>query len=94
MDPLLRVSLTVALALLLFAEGGRAIEFYYNLQRNTDHCFEDHLGSQILMKGEIYFDGAATIGLRVENPANDVILTKVLHPSVRYPVGVYWRQEE
>ncbi len=54
-----------------------AIEFFYTLQRNSDHCFEEHLGAQVLMNGEIFFDGPGDLVFRVENPSGIVLLSRV-----------------
>ena len=68
--------------LILFVQQVASIEFYYNLQKNVDQCFEEHLGAQLLMTGEIFFEGSGSIKLFVENPKSDVILTQVSNNEV------------
>jgi hypothetical protein len=68
-----------SVVMVLFMTWGRttALEFYYTVMRDIEQCFEEHLGEQTLVTGEIYFDKHGPITLTVRNPRDHVILGKV-----------------
>eukprot|EP00826_Nyctotherus_ovalis_P024858 TRINITY_DN19187_c0_g1_i2.p1 TRINITY_DN19187_c0_g1~~TRINITY_DN19187_c0_g1_i2.p1 ORF type:complete len:209 (+),score=35.76 TRINITY_DN19187_c0_g1_i2:30-629(+) len=53
-----------------------SLEFYYTIQKTARRCFEDHLSERALAGGEVFFSKRGRIGLEVEGPLNDVVLSK------------------
>ena len=54
----------------------QSIEFYYMLSKGSEQCFEEHLGGQTLVTGEVFYGRPGSLTLTVSNPKDSRILLK------------------
>ena len=68
----------LAFLAILFIGNCYGIEFYVSIPYQTERCFEEHLAGQTLVTGEIFYERNGYLSLKIRDPSDNEILTRVL----------------